>query len=317
MKEDLSNLIVPRINVNSDSSLQNTIDLIKRYNFDSFILFATDEVVFKEKTRFSLERFNFIKNELQKNSKKKILFFIDAENGLGHRCSDYNEWDYMDFTQIGKELYDNQISFNLAPVVDVNQFDEKILRNRCYSSNPSEVTNIASLFLDSSYSNNVIPCIKHFPGHGAAEGDTHLGIVRSDLSLDELNSIHIKPFFDLIGRVELVMLNHVHYQCFDEDMLPASMSKSVINDFLVNELGYKGVILSDSLQMGALTENFAQEEIIESFIKNGGDLILDPIEPKQAIEVVDKMFSQSNQLIVKKIKKINDLKIKARNLVKQ
>lgn len=317
MKEDLSNLIVPRINVNSDSSLQNTIDLIKRYNFDSFILFATDEVVFKEKTRFSLERFNFIKNELQKNSKKKILFFIDAENGLGHRCSDYNEWNYMDFTQIGKELYDNQISFNLAPVVDVNQFDEKILRNRCYSSNPSEVTNIASLFLDSSYSNNVIPCIKHFPGHGAAEGDTHLGIVRSDLSLDELNSIHIKPFFYLIGRVELVMLNHVHYQCFDEDMLPASMSKSVINDFLVNELGYKGVILSDSLRMGALTENFTQEEIIESFIKNGGDLILDPIEPKQAIEVVDKMFSQSNQLIVKKIKKINDLKIKARNLVKQ
>ena len=69
--------------------------------------------------------------------------------------------------------------------------------------------------------------------------------------------------------------------------------------------------------MGALTENFAQEEIIESFIKNGGDLILDPIEPKQAIEVVDKMFSQSNQLIVKKIKKINDLKIKARNLLKQ
>ena len=317
MKEDLSNLIVPRINVNSDSSLQNTIDLIKRYNFDSFILFATDEVVFKEKTRFSLERFNFIKNELQKNSKKKILFFIDAENGLGHRCSDYNEWDYMDFTQIGKELYDNQISFNLAPVVDVNQFDEKILRNRCYSSNPSEVTNIASLFLDSSYSNNVIPCIKHFPGHGAAEGDTHLGIVRSDLSLDELKSIHVKPFFDLIDRVELVMLNHVHYKCFDEDMVPASMSKSVINDFLVNELGYKGVILSDSLRMGALTENFTQEEIIESFIKNGGDLILDPIEPKQAIEVVDKMFSQSNQLIVKKIKKINDLKIKARNLLKQ
>ena len=266
MKEDLSNLIVPRINVNSDSSLQNTIDLIKRYNFDSFILFATDEVVFKEKTRFSLERFNFIKKELQKNSKKKILFFIDAENGFGHRCSDYNEWHYMDFAQIGKELYNNQISFNLAPVVDVNQFDEKILRNRCYSSNPSEVTNIASLFLDSSYSNNVIPCIKHFPGHGAAEGDTHLGIVRSDLSLDELNSIHIKPFFDLIDRVELVMLNHVHYKCFDEDMVPASMSKSVINDFLVNELGYKGVILSDSLRMGALTENFTQEEIIESFI---------------------------------------------------
>ena len=66
MKEDLSNLIVPRINVNSDSSLQNTIDLIERYNFDSFILFATDEVVFKEKTRFTLERFNFIKRTSKK-----------------------------------------------------------------------------------------------------------------------------------------------------------------------------------------------------------------------------------------------------------
>ena len=69
--------------------------------------------------------------------------------------------------------------------------------------------------------------------------------------------------------------------------------------------------------MGALTDNFTQEEIIESFIKNGGDLILDPIEPKQAIEVVDKIFSQSNELVVKKIKKINNLKIKARNLLKR
>jgi beta-N-acetylhexosaminidase len=317
MKDDLSNLIVPRINVNSDLSLENTIDLIKKYDFDSFILFATDEVIFKEKTRFSLERFNFIKKELQKNSRKKILFFIDAENGFGHRCGDYNEWNYMEFTQISKELYDNQISFNLAPVVDVNQFDEKILRNRCYSSNPSEVVTMASLFIDSSYLNNVIPCIKHFPGHGAAEGDTHLGIVRSDLGLDELNSIHIKPFFDLIDRVELVMLNHIHYECFDRNIVPASMSRNIINNLLINELEYKGVIISDSLQMGALTENFTQEEIIESFIKNGGDLILDPIEPKQAIEVVDKIFSQSNELVVKKIKKINNLKIKARNLLKQ
>ena len=171
--KNLSNLIVPRINVNSDSSINETIDLIQEFNFNAFILFATEKVVFKEESKFSLERLNYTREQLEKNSDKDILFFIDAENGLGHRCSDYNELPRMEFNEINLELYENQISFNLAPVVDINEFREKILEERCYSNNPKEVTKIANLFIEAAYSNNVIPCIKHFPGHGAAKGDTH------------------------------------------------------------------------------------------------------------------------------------------------
>ena len=69
---NLSNLIIPRINVNSDSSIDEAIELIKEFNFDAFILFATEKVVFKEVAKFSLERFNFMKEKLQNNSKNKI-----------------------------------------------------------------------------------------------------------------------------------------------------------------------------------------------------------------------------------------------------
>ncbi len=329
MNKNLSNLIVPRINVNSDSSLSNAINLVNKFHFDSFILFASEEIKFGEKVTFPIERFNFLKKELQKKSETKILFFIDAENGFGHRCDVGKKFDVKDlvsnekkeiikkFFEINMELYENQISFNLAPVVDVNIFNQEILKGRSYSNDPEVITRIASLFIDSCYSNKIVPCLKHFPGQGAAIGDTHLKITQSSLSLDELLSTHISPFVNLIDKVELIMLNHVNYLSFDREPIPASMSKKIMNDLLVKKLGYKKVVISDSLRMGALTENFLQENVIESFIRNGGDLILDPVDPKEAIKVVNRIFSQSSELIIKKIKKINNLKAKARSFLKR
>ena len=311
---NLSNLIIPRINVNSDSSIDEAIELIKEFNFDAFILFGTEKVVFKEDAKFSLERFNFMKEKLQNNSKNKILFFVDAENGFGHRCNDYEENDRMKFTDINKELYNNGISFNLAPVVDINEFDEEILNERCYSSDPSEVVSIASLFIEAAYLNNVIPCIKHFPGHGAAKGDTHVDIVTSELDIKRLNSTHIKPFIDLINKVELVMTNHVYYSSIDKEMIPASMSRNVMG--ILRNADYKGLVLSDSIRMGALTKHFSQEDIIERFFLNGGDLILDPLRPKEAVKIVNTLYKDINN-IEKKLSNINNLKLKARkNLIK-
>tara|TARA_B100000700_G_scaffold331676_1_gene466917 strand:+ start:6313 stop:7260 length:948 start_codon:yes stop_codon:yes gene_type:complete len=308
--KNLSNLIVPRINVNSDSSINETIDLIQEFDFNAFILFATEKVVFKEESKFSLERLNYTREQLEKNSDKDILFFIDAENGLGHRCSDYNELPRMEFNEINLELYESQISFNLAPVVDINEFREKILEERCYSNNPNEVTKIANLFIEAAYSNNVIPCIKHFPGHGAAKGDTHTQIVNSDLSLDRINSIHLKPFLDLIDKVELIMMNHVHYSSIDTESVPASMSKNIM-DILRNQ-NYKGIIISDSIRMGGIANKYTQEKIIEEFILNGGDLILDPLNPKDAIAILNKIYKAGNEDVIEnKINLIDNLKSKA------
>ncbi|MEC9381538.1 MAG: glycoside hydrolase family 3 N-terminal domain-containing protein [Thermodesulfobacteriota bacterium] len=308
--KNLSNLIVPRINVNSDSSINETIGLIQEFDFNAFILFATEKVVFKEESKFSLERLNYTREQLEKNSDKDILFFIDAENGLGHRCSDYNELPRMEFNEINLELYENQISFNLAPVVDINEFREKILEERCYSNNPKEVTKIANLFIEAAYSNNVIPCIKHFPGHGAAKGDTHTQIVNSDLSLDRINSTHLKPFLDLIDKVELIMMNHVHYSSIDTESVPASMSKNIM-DILRNQ-NYKGIIISDSIRMGGIANQYTQEKIIEEFILNGGDLILDPLNPKDAIAILNKIYKAGNEDVIEnKINLIDDLKSKA------
>ena len=96
MENIFSNLIIPRINLNSEESLVSAVSLIRDYGFDSFILFATDKVTFGERERFTLNRLSETRKILDSVSEKKVLFFLDAENGLGRRCIDGNEYNYED-----------------------------------------------------------------------------------------------------------------------------------------------------------------------------------------------------------------------------
>ena len=102
MQNIFSNLIIPRINLNSEESLVSAVSLIRDYGFDSFILFATDKVTFGERERFTLNRLSETRKILDSVSEKKVLFFLDAENGLGRRCIDGNEYNYEDAKAVCK-----------------------------------------------------------------------------------------------------------------------------------------------------------------------------------------------------------------------
>ena len=329
MKESLSSFIVPRININSRESINEAIYMTKEIGFDTFILFASDKVVFGENNKFSLKTFQETKGMLQDFSSKEILFFIDAESGFGHRCIegldinletlDLSEEEkiYKNFKLINDELFENQISFNLAPVVDLNNLNEEILIGRSYSNDPKIVSKIASIFLSSCKASNIIPCLKHFPGHGAAKGDTHSDLIISPLSLEELKSSHLIPFIELINDTDFIMINHLSYESLDKSLCPATMSKTIMENLLRKDLGYKGLIISDSIRMGALSRNFTEEEVIWKFILNGGDLVLDPINPIESLSIMKKIVKSSSNLMEEKLAKINSIKNKARNLMKK
>jgi beta-N-acetylhexosaminidase len=327
MKKLISNLIIPRINLNSAQSIREAIQLVELHSFDSFILFATDKVVFGESSKFRLEDLSELRDKLDSISSDKTIFFLDGENGLGRRSFAGEEHDFSNiesldenlikniFDSINSELYSNQISFNLAPVVDLGQKTSKVLSGRTFSESYEAVTRIAKIFLDSCTNNNIISCLKHFPGHGVVNGDTHDKLIKSSISEINLRKDHLRPFVDLVQDVEMVMINHINYSCYDPSPIPASMSGKIMRKLLVQELDFKGLIISDSIRMGAITSNFSESKMSQEFISNGGDLLLDPINPIKSIDAIQDIYPMMSEDIDRKIRKIIKIKNKARSLM--
>ncbi len=327
MNNMLSNLIVPRINLNSNESIEYAELLTKKYYFDSFILFSTDKVLFGENSKFTMKKLFMVRDLLEGVSSKNILFFLDAENGLGKRCFEGSEFDLTDielldnktiatfFDAINSELYRSKINVNLAPVLDIKDDKSMVLNGRTFSKNPDRVSEIGSIFLKSAAKNKVIACTKHFPGHGVHIGDTHNELIKSGISSSALMNHHLRPFKDLIQSTDLIMMNHINYIEFDSEPLPASMSYKIMTDLLLNKMSYKGLIISDSIRMKAITSNFTESLMVKNFILNGGDLILDPIDPINCLRDLEEIYIESKEKIDKKINRILKFKEKAEGLI--
>lgn len=135
--------------------------------------------------------------------------------------------------------------------------------------------------------NGIIPVAKHFPGHGATDKDSHLTMPVVNLDFETLEDVHIRPFLEAVkNNIPAIMVAHVHYPCFEEKKIPASMSKKIINDYLIVKHNYKGLVLSDDMVMGGISEFERIEALvagleagIDMFIyRNADDEIMDTIE---------------------------------------
>tara|TARA_Y100001980_G_C14551536_1_gene334952 strand:- start:2494 stop:3462 length:969 start_codon:yes stop_codon:yes gene_type:complete len=310
----LSNLIIPRVNLNSQDSINYALKLSSKYGFDSFILFSTDVVEFGKKEPFPISALENFKKEIKKNI-QEYYFFIDAEKGLGHRCKEgyllsdqYIRKDIKDlysiYNKINKELKENNIFCNLAPVVDNNSNNLDILKNRVLGVDTSEIIEVADIFIQSCRENKIEPCLKHFPGHGCLNGDTHKDIFSSNLSLDELKKNHISIFINLLSKVKLIMTAHGWYKAFDTKKLPATLSNNILNKFLREKLNYKGLLMSDSMRMNSLTKNYDDIFITKSFFESGGDLLLDPVDPLKTLKILENLNFNNHEFYENKISKV-------------
>lgn len=154
--------------------------------------------------------------------------------------------------EISRILKDFGLNLNFAPVLDVNTNpDNPIIGERAFSSDTDEVINFGQIVVDTYLKNGIIPCTKHFPGHGDASVDSHISLPRIDLSLEEMEKHHIRPFKEVDSP--MIMVAHLHCTAFDKEEIPSSMSKNVIN-YLRNEIGYKGLLITDDMVMGAVSD---------------------------------------------------------------
>ena len=180
---------------------------------------------------------------------------------------------------IGSYLKDYGINWDFAPVTDVNTNpDNIVIGNRAFGSAPHLVAEMAYAYMIGLHESGVKGCIKHFPGHGDTKDDTHNDFVHIDKSWQELKSCELIPFERCLGIADSVMIAHVTLNNVTGDGLPASLSKELITGKLRGELGYKGIVLTDSLGMGAIKKHFTPGQAAVLAFNAGNDIILMPAD---------------------------------------
>ena len=220
--------------------------------------------------------------------------------------------------KIAKELIEYGLNMNFAPCADVNtNANNPIIGERAFSNKTDDVIKGVKLVSNTYRKNGIIPCIKHYPGHGDADKDSHLTLPVIDLSLEQMENIHILPFKNAIeDNIELIMAAHLHCTCFDKEMVPASLSKNAIG-YLRNILNYNGIIISDDMVMKGV-QNYGSLDAVIMGIEAGLDMFIYRDADKNTIDTIEnlaKIVEQDanlQQKVVESNKKISALKEKYR-----
>ena len=208
--------------------------------------------------------------------------------------------------EISKELADWGFNLNFAPCTDVNTNpNNPIIGERSFSDNPDEVIEGANIFIQASRKYGVIPCIKHYPGHGDADKDSHLTLPKIDLPIEEMEKVHIKPFKHAVDNgIEMVMAGHLHCTCFDKKPVPASLSRNAVG-YLRNNLGYDGVIISDDMVMKGIQEYGSLEACIMG-INAGLDMFIFRDSDDKTLKLIEDLVK-----VIEKDKFLQDKVIKS------
>ena len=179
---------------------------------------------------------------------------------------------------IGASLRDLGVDLDFAPVLDLELVDAQIdnaLRGRCWGRTAAEVVRWAGAFITGLEGAGSASCPKHFPGLGAALQDSHERLPTITRSRDQLLAEDIRPFVELAPRLSALMVGHGHYVAFDDKTpKPASLSTAITGDLLRRQLGFTGLVVTDDMEMGAITRagNFAAA--VTGAIQAGADMVL-------------------------------------------
>ena len=188
---------------------------------------------------------------------------------------------------IAKELKEYGINLNFAPCADVNTNpNNPIIGERAFSDNTEDVIKGVKIVSDVYRKNKIIPCVKHYPGHGDADKDSHLTLPQIDLPFETMRKIHIEPFRSAVNDgAEMIMAAHLHCTCFDKEVVPSSLSKNVIG-YLRKDLKYEGIIISDDMVMKGVQEYGSVEACLMG-IKAGLDMFIFRDADKQTIDTIN------------------------------
>ena len=196
---------------------------------------------------------------------------IPSMRDLGERGA--NQVGIMAATVVA-ELRAVGISCNFAPVCDVpTHSDDAVIGDRAFSTNPIRASLLAAEYIRSAQP-TVLCCAKHFPGHGGVGLDSHHGLPVFEATTEELNAVHLQPFrAAMAAGVGAVMAGHIAVPCVDDSGTPASLSTPIITGLLREQMNFRGLVITDDLEMGALREYDAADVAVRA-LAAGCDLLL-------------------------------------------
>lgn len=195
--------------------------------------------------------------------------------------------------EIAQELLSYGFNLNFAPCIDVNTNPKNpIIGERAFSNKPEEVILAEKIVSETYRKNKIIPCAKHFPGHGDANADSHLTLPEINLTFEELEKNHIKPFKSAIKNgIEMIMIAHLNIPCFDTKGIPSSINKNVI-DYLRNTLNYNGVTISDDMVMKGVA-TFGSVEACEMGIRAGLNMFIYRNSNKETVNIIETLAQKA------------------------
>lgn len=267
--------------------------------------YAVGGLVYFEKNILNKEQITEMLANTLSMSKYPVFLAVDEEGGSVSRVagSGIDVAQVGDMAEIGETgdtaqaheagitigAYLRELGFNLnfAPVADVADAATSELGNRVFGSDAQAVSGMVSNMVEGLEGAGVSACLKHFPGIGNAEGDTHDGRVETSKTLDEMRNCDFLPFqAGIDAGADFVMVSHITAPAADEEALPSSLSKVIITDTLRNELGFQGIIITDALDMSAITEYYTSEQAAVMALEAGADMLLMPDDFNAAYEAV-------------------------------
>ena len=280
------------LNVESPEYLQ-WLDAMQKYHVGSFTVSVHVDGPFLLRTEpYEVAE---LLNRLQQKSKLPLLFAADFERGLSNRLmgttnfphamafgADGNIEDAESFGRItAQEARAIGIHWNFFPDADVNSNPANpIINTRSFGEDPKQVGDLVTAYIKGAHEAGMLTTVKHFPGHGDTATDSHLGVASVNGDRAHLDSIELPPFRQAIAAgVDSVMVAHVTVPALDSDPNHvATISPTIVSDLLEKQLAFKGVIVTDALDMAGLTHLFASNigrEAVEAF-KAGNDLLIIP-----------------------------------------
>ena len=303
LEEKIGQLIMPWarvefLNVDSPEYLQLREEMSK-YHVGGFgvTVFVDGPALLKSEPLEAAE----MTNSLQRDSKYPLLFAADFERGLSVRLMGATGFppamafgatnDKEGVRQFGRITAEEAravgVHWNWFPVADVNSNPANpIINTRSFGEDPVEVGALVSAYIDGAREQGMLTTVKHFPGHGDTDTDSHLSLARSTASIDRLNKLELVPFRAAIAAgVDSVMMAHITVPAIEPDPnLPASISEKTVTGLLKQQLGFKGLVVTDALDMGALMQAFtgtpaeiSGKEAVAA-IKAGNDMVIIPAD---------------------------------------
>ncbi len=290
--------------------------MINQYNVGAVLLFTVNN---------NIQSKNQLRNvtaQMQKNSAIPLVIAIDQEGGTVDRLASL-DGPHPSATSIGatddpnkamvqgiedaRDLSSYGFNLNLAPVVDVNNIYNDQLNLRTFGKNPTIVTQMAGAYLHGlQQSGKVLGALKHFPGLGDVANDPHISVPRLTRSLSQLESIDWAPYRSLIqqGNVHMVMVTHEIVTSVDNTQ-PSSLSYKLVTGILRNQMGFQGVIMTDSLTMEGITAFYSPGQAAALAIEAGSDLLMGARSPDEVAVMINGIKQAINAGQISQ-KRIND-----------